>query len=85
MILAVRPIIFASDAHQLVPTLLSQFATDLTPSELKQRLDCMWLLRRDLAGYIQDRILRGHVLWHYPKQILVELLQLLQMLTADLW
>jgi len=41
VVLAVRPIIFAGDAHQLVPSLvpsfLSQFSTDLTPEELTGR------------------------------------------------
>ena len=33
VVLAVRPIVFAGDAHQLVPFLLFQFSTDLTPAD----------------------------------------------------
>jgi len=81
---AVRSVLFPSNTHHLVPTLLSQFTTSLTPSELFEQLEWMWVLRRELATFMGDSMLRGHMLRQPPEQILNELLWLLEMLAADL-
>jgi len=68
VVLAVRPIIFASNASQLVPTLLSQLWLWLKFAELSERLQWMWLLCRDLTISMRDRILWGHVFGSPPNR-----------------
>ena len=84
VVLAVRSVVFLSDAQQLVPTMLSQFTTSLSASELSERVEWLWLMRRDVATYLRDNVLRGHLLQQSPEQILAELFQAMEMLSADL-
>jgi len=70
VVLAVQPVVFLSDAQQLVPTVLSQFTTSLSASELSERVEWLWLMRRDVATYLRDNALRGHLLQQSPEQIL---------------
>jgi len=83
-ILAVRSLVFLADAQQLVPTLMSQFATNLSPSELSDRVEWLWLMRRDVATFLRDTTLQGHLLQQSPEQILASLFKAMEELSADL-
>jgi len=83
VVTAVRSTPFIGDAHHLLPALLDRYVTDLSPSELATRMDFMWSLRRDLTLYLRERILQGYLVYQPPGWILAELLQLLEMLSAD--
>ena len=72
VVLAARSVFLLSDAQQLVPTMLSQFATNLSSNELSECLEWLWMMRRDVATYLRDNALRGHLLHQPPEQILSE-------------
>jgi len=84
VVLAAQFVFFQSEAQLLVPTMLSQFTTDLSPTELSERSEWVWMIRREVATFLRDSVLRGHLLQQSPEQILSELFQLLEMLAADL-
>jgi len=63
---------------------MSQFTTNLTLSELSDRVEWLWLMRRDVATYLRDIALRGHLLQQSPEQILASLFQAMEELSADL-
>ena len=83
-ILAVRSLVFLADAQLLVPTLRSQFTTNLSPSELADRVEWLWLMLRDVATFLRDTALRGHLLQQSPEQILASFFQAMEELSADL-
>ena len=84
VVLAVRSVLFARHAEHLVPTLMERFHTDLSPVELATRMGWMLSLRRNLASFLRERILQGHVVCQSPEQILTELFQPLERLAAEL-
>jgi len=57
IVLAAWSVLFQSDAQQLVPTILSQFATNLSPTELPERLEWLSIMKRDIATYLRDNAL----------------------------
>ena len=62
VIMAVRDLTYRAEAAVLVPTLMQRFTTDLSPSELGARMEWLWLMRREVATYLRDTALRGHML-----------------------
>jgi len=65
-------------AGQLVPSLLSGFETDLTYSEILDRLRLLWLMRKDVATQVWAIIILGQARYTPPEAVLLELLRLAQ-------
>jgi len=64
--------------------MLSQFSTHLSVAELSERLEWLWLMRRDVATHLRDVALRGRLLHQPPERTLAEFIQLFEKLAADL-
>ena len=71
------------EAQLLVPSILRNFGTHLTSTELAERLQWLWLMRRKVASQVRDIILLGRVRRQRPKVILRELLELAELLASD--
>ena len=56
---------------------------DLTSTELAERLQWLWLMRREVASHVRDTILLGRVRRQRPEAILCELLELAELLASD--
>ena len=84
VIMAVHDLTYLTKAAVLVPTLMQHFTTNLSPSELGARMEWLWLMRREVATYLRDTALRGHMLNQTPEQILAELFHAMDALCADL-
>jgi len=67
----------------LVPSIMSGFATALTPAEVTDRLQLLWLMRREVATQVRDIILLGHVHQEPPGAVLLKLLKLVEQYTSD--
>jgi len=65
-------------AGQLVPALLSGFETDLSYSDLHERLRLLWLMRRDVVTLVWAIIIVGQARCKPPWDILWELLEMAQ-------
>ena len=66
----------------LVPSILDGFATELTGTEVADRLQLLWLMRREVATQVRDIILLGQVRREPPGAVLLELLKLVSMKTC---
>jgi len=56
-VLAARTVFLRSDVQLLVPTtMLSQFTTNLSATELSEHLEWLWLMRRDVATHLLDAV-----------------------------
>ena len=84
VILAVRNLTYLAEAAVLVPTLMQRFTTDISTSELATRMEWLWLMRREVATYLRDTALRGHILNQSPEQILADLFRAMDALSTDL-
>jgi len=82
VVLAVRSVFSRKEAQLLVPTMVSEFATNLSATELAECLEWLWLMRMDVATHTHDVALR--LLHQPPEHTLSELIQLLEALAADL-
>jgi len=65
-------------ARQLVPALQNGFTTDLSDSELYERLRLLWQMRDDIAIHVRDIIILGQARCEPPGAVLLELLELAQ-------
>ena len=65
-------------AEVLVPALLSGFETDLTNSEMLDRLRLLWLMRKEVATQVWAIIILGQARRTPPEAVLLELLGLAQ-------
>jgi len=72
------------EAQLLVPSILRNFETQLTSTELAERLQWLWLMRREVASQVRDTILLGRVRRQHPEAILRELLELAELLASDI-
>ena len=79
VIMAVRDLTYLAQAAVLVPTLMQRFTTDLSTSDLSARMEWLWLMRREVATYLRDTALRGHMLNSSP-----DLFRAMDALCADL-
>jgi len=73
-----------NEAQLLVPSILCNFETHLTSTELAERLQWLWLMRREVASQVRDTILLGRVPRQRPEAILRELLELAELLASDI-
>jgi len=69
-------------AGQLVPALLSSFETDLSYSEIHDRLRLLWLMRKDVATLVRAIIVVGQARCKPPGEVLMELLEMAQQYTT---
>jgi len=83
VVLAASSVFSCEDAQSLVPTILRKFATNMSAAELSERLEWLWLMRRDVATRAHDAALRGRLLWQLDEHTLSELIRLLEMFAAD--
>ena len=65
-------------AEVLVPALLSRFETDLTHSEILDRLRLLWLMRKEVATQVWAIIILGQACRTPSDAVLLELLSLAQ-------
>ena len=65
-------------AGRLVPALLSGFQTDISYSEILDRLRLLWLMRKDVATQVWAIIILGQARRTPPEAVLIELLGLAQ-------
>jgi len=84
VILAVRNLTYLAEAAVLVPTLMQRFATDVSASELATRMEWLWLMRCEVATYLRDTALQGHMLNQSPEQTLADLFRAMDALCTDL-
>jgi len=84
VIMAVHDLTHRAQAAVLVPTIMQRFTTDLSAAELGARMEWLWLMWREVATYLRDTALRGHVLHSSPDQILADLFRAMDALCADL-
>jgi len=69
-------------AQLLVLSILRNFESHLT-TELAERLQWLWLMRREVASQVRDTILLGRLRRQRPEVILCELLELAELLASD--
>jgi len=81
--MAANSVFSREDAQALVPTILCTFATTLSAADLTERLEWLWLMRRDVATRARDAALRGRLLRQPDDRTLSELIRLLEMYAAD--
>jgi len=74
------------EAQFLVPSILRNFETELTSTELAERLQWLWLMRREVASQVRDTILLGRIglRRQRPEAILRELFELAELLASDI-
>jgi len=84
VVMAVRDLTHRTQAAVLVPTIMQHFSTDLTAADLSSRMEWLWLMRREVATYLRDTALRGHVLHRSSDEILNDLFRAMDVLCADL-
>ena len=72
-----------NQAGQLVPALLSGFDTDLSYSEIHDRLHLLWLMRKDVATVVRAIIVVGQARCKPPGEVLMELLDVAQQYMCD--
>jgi len=72
------------EAQLLVPSILRNFETHLTSTELAERMQWLWLMRHEVASQVRDTILLGRVRRQRPEAILRELLELAELLASDI-
>jgi len=65
-------------AGQLVPALLSGFETDLSYSDIHDRLRLLWLMRKNVATLVRAIIVVGQAHCKPPGDVLRELLEMAQ-------
>ena len=73
-----------ADAQALTPTLLNTYATNLSATDLTERLEWLWLMRRDVATRALDVALRGRLLHRPDERTLSEVIRLFETFAADL-
>ena len=83
MVLADNSVFSREDAQALVPTILRTFATSLSAADLTERLEWLWLMRRDVATRARGAALRGHLLRRPDDRTLSDVIRLLEMFAAD--
>jgi len=59
----------------LVPAILAGCATTLTHDEVVERLQLLWLMRREVASQVRDVILLGQARCEPASMVLSELLE----------
>jgi len=62
---------------------LRTFATNLSAADLTERLEWLWLMRRDVATRASDAALRGRLLRRPDERTLSDVIRLLEMFAAD--
>jgi len=70
-------------AQRLAPSVLDSFKTQLTQADVTERLQLLWLMRRDVASQVQDIILLGQMRQEPPAVVPNELLDLTELYTRD--
>jgi len=79
-----RSTLGVEEAQLLVPSILRNFETNLISTELAERLQWLWLMRREVASQVRDTILLGRVRRQRPEAVLRELLELAELLASDI-
>jgi len=82
LMLIARAAFGRGQAGQLVPALLSGFDTDLSYSEIHDRLRLLWLMRKDVATLVRAIIVVGQAHCKPPGEVLMELLGVAQQYTT---
>ena len=62
----------------LVPAILEGFVTTLTGNEVAERLQLLWLMRRDVASQVRDILLLGQARREPAGLVLMEVLDLVE-------
>jgi len=83
VVLAGRPVFLCEEAQLLVPILPSHFAGNLSDADPSD-WEWLWLMRRDVATHLRDDAFQGRLLHQPSERALSELIQLLEVLAADL-
>ena len=80
---AANSVFSRADAQALPPSLLDAYATNLSAADLTERLEWLWLMRRDVATRALDVALRGRLLHRPDERTLSEVIRLLETFAAD--
>ena len=83
VIRAANSVFSRADAQALVPTLMSTYATGLSAADLTERLEWLWLMRRDVTLRALDVALRGRLLHRPDERTLSEVIRFLETFNAD--
>jgi len=83
MVMAANSVFSRADAQALVPTILRTFTTTLSAADLVERLEGLWLMRRDVVTRARDAAVRGRLLCRPDERALSDVIRLLEMFATD--